>query len=95
MIVIQFLQDLLHNRFTEEDRLGTYTKLLAILAYRCHFAVIQIYYLSMATHKRLLLLLKIFGIDSRSLVSLFSLCHYLDCLTSVKREYFGAKLAFY
>ena len=80
MIIIQFLQDLLHDSLTEEDSLCAHTKLFAILTYCCHLAIIQINNLPMATHKRLLLFLKIFGIYSHRLISLLSLCHCIIVL---------------
>jgi len=63
MIVIQFLQNLLHYSFAEQHGLCPDTKLLTILSYGGHLAVIKIYDLSMAAHKRLLLLLEILRID--------------------------------
>ena len=64
MIVIKFRKDLFHDGFSEKDCLGSYTKPLTILPYGCHFAVIQIDDLPVATHKRLLLLLEIFRINA-------------------------------
>ena len=62
MIVIQLLENLFHDSLTEEDCLCAYAKLVAILLNGRHLAVIQVYNLTMTTHKRRLLLFKIFGI---------------------------------
>ncbi len=73
MIVIQFLQYLLHYSFPEQHRLSSYAELIAILPDCRHLTVVQIYDLSMATHQRLLLLLKIVRINRCR--CLFLLCH--------------------
>ena len=75
MIILKLGQDLLHYGLTEKNGLGTYPELLAILSDGSHLAVIQIDDLPMATHKRCLLLLKIFRIDARYVFLL--LCHCL------------------
>ena len=64
MIIIQFLQDLLHDSLTVQDRLCADTKLLALLIDSLHLLVIQIDDLPVAAHQRRLLLLEIFGIDA-------------------------------
>ena len=77
MIVIQFLQNLLHYSFAEQHGLCPYTEFLAILSDCSHLAVIQIYDLSMATHKRLLLFLEIFRIDRHRYPFLLSHREYI------------------
>ena len=64
MIVIKFRKDLFHDSLPEKDCLGTDTEPFTILLYGCHFTVIQIDDLPVATHQRLLLLLEIFRIDA-------------------------------
>ncbi len=65
MIVIQLFQYFLHYSLSEQHRLRPYAELLAILPDCRHLAVVQIYDLSMATHKRLLLLLQVIRINRR------------------------------
>lgn len=65
MIIIQLLQHLLHDRFTEKHCLGTYTKLLAILIDGGHLAVVQVDNLPVATHQSRLLLFKVLRIYIR------------------------------
>ena len=72
MIVIQFLQYLLHYSFPEQHRLSSYAELIAILPDCRQLTVVQIDDLSVATHQRLLLLLQVFRIDSRLILLLFS-----------------------
>ena len=62
MAVIQFLQHLFHNSFTEEDGFCAYTKLFTILIYSLHLLVIQIDDLPVTTDKSRPLLLEILGI---------------------------------
>ena len=64
MIVIQFLEDLFHDGFAEEDRFRANTELFAIQAYGSHLAVVKIYDLTVAAYKSLLLLLQIFRIHT-------------------------------
>ena len=74
MIVIQFRQNLLHYRLTEKHCLCTDTEFVTILSDSCHFAIIQIYDLSVLAYKGLLLLFQIFGIYCRSAIFPL-LCH--------------------
>ena len=62
MAVIQFLQYLFHDGFTEEDGFCAHTKLFTILIYSLHLLVIQIDDLPVTTDKSRPLLLEIFGI---------------------------------
>ena len=71
MIVVQFREHLLNDGFTEQDGFRVYTELLTISPDGGHFAVIEIYHLSMTTHKGCLLLFQIFRIHSRNLYFLF------------------------
>ena len=64
MIVFQLRQNLLHNRLTEKNGLGTYPELFAIKIDGSHLAVIQINDLPVATYKRRFLLLQILRIDA-------------------------------
>ena len=71
-IVIQLRKDLLHDGFAEEYGLGIDTELLTIAVNGSHLAVIQINHLPVTTHKGLLLLLQVLGIDTRMHIFLFS-----------------------
>lgn len=71
MIVIQFRQYLLHDRFTEERSLSADTELVTILSDGSHLAVIQVYDLPVSSHKRFLLFLKILRIDAGRIVLTF------------------------
>ena len=64
MIIIQFLENLFHDSFTEEDRLCAYTKLLTILIDCIHLLVIQVDDLPVTTYQRRFLFLEIFGIHT-------------------------------
>ena len=64
MVVVQFLEDLFHDGFAEEDRFRTNPEFVAIQMYGGHLAVIKIDDLTMAAHQCLLLLLEIFRIDA-------------------------------
>ena len=72
-IVIEFLQDLLHNGLSEHNGLDSDAELLTILVYGSHLAVIQVDNLTMAAQKRCLLFFEIFRIDS--LVCFLAWCH--------------------
>ena len=72
MIVIQFRQYLLHDRFTEERSLSADTELVTILSDGSHLAVIQIYHLPVTADKSFLLLLKILRIYSRCIFLSFA-----------------------
>ena len=65
MIIIQFLQNLFHYRFTEKHCLCAHTKLLAILIYGGHLAVVQVDHLPVATHQSRLLFFKVLRIYIR------------------------------
>ena len=72
MIVIQFRKHFLHYRFAEKHSFRTYTKLLTIMLYSRHLAVIQIDDLPMSAHKRFFLLFKILRINAGRTVFLLS-----------------------
>ena len=73
MIVIKLRKDLLHYGLTEHNGLDPDTKLLTILVYGSHLAVIQVDNLTMAAQKRCLLFFEILRIDS--LVYFLAWCH--------------------
>ena len=62
MIVIQFLENLLHDRFSVKCGTGTHPELLAELVDCSHFAVVKIYDLPMAAYHRCFLFLEIIRI---------------------------------
>ena len=62
MVVIQFLEDLLHYRLPVQSSLRAHTELRTILLNGSHLAVIQIYDLPMLPHQRSLLFLQIFRV---------------------------------
>ena len=64
MIVIKFLENLLHDGLTEKYSLGTYPELLTLLAYRSHLAIVKVNDLPVTTGQSLLLLPQIIRIDS-------------------------------
>ena len=76
MIILKFRQDLLHDGFTEEHRLGSDPELVTILIYSSHLTVIQIDNLSMPTYQSSFLLLKILRIYMRMYFFLFG--HFLQ-----------------
>lgn len=64
MVIIEFLEYLLHNGLTEEDGSCGDTELFTILRNSLHLLVIQVDNLAVTPDKRGLLLLKIFGVYS-------------------------------
>ncbi len=64
MIVVEFRKDLFHDGLTEENRLCANLEFFTVEIDGSHFAIIEIYDLPVATHKRLLLLLEIFRINA-------------------------------
>ena len=88
MVIIQFRQNLLHYGFPVQHSLCTYPELLTIKIYCSQLTVIQIDDLPMLSHKRLLLLLKIFRIHSRRCLFLL-LCHVYRLYSG----YFKAKIS--
>lgn len=57
MIIIQFLQDLLHDRLAEKDCLCTDAELFAVLIDGCHLAVVQVDNLTVTAYEGSFLLL--------------------------------------
>ena len=64
MIVIQFLEYLFHDGFTEQHSLCAYTEFVTVLSDGRHLTVVQIDNLPVTTDQSFFLLLKIFRIDS-------------------------------
>ena len=93
MVIVQFRQDLLHYSFSVKHRLGTDPELLTITIYGSQLAVIQVDDLPMLTHKRFLLLLKIFRIHSSSCLFLL-LCHVSGYIQVISKPKFRTKLAY-
>ena len=74
MTVIQFRQDFFHDGLAVQHRLGRDMELVTIEINGSHLTVIQINDLTIASSQGLLLLLQIFRIDRRFMVSF--LCHF-------------------
>ena len=73
MIVLEFLEDFLHDGLAEKDGPGVDLEEFAVFGDGCHFAVIEIYHLPVLPHQRGSLLPEIFRIYcvGRSLFHLF------------------------
>ena len=71
MIIIQFLQYLLHYSLSEKNGLCTHTELVAVLFNCSHLTIIQVDNLPMLTYKRLLLLLEVLRIHPLCVIFLF------------------------